>query len=641
MDGTDASIGAALARILAGSMAEREETATLDFKEAPTARGRRSASEVQGELERIIVDACLCFANGDGGIVVLGVADRTPGAAAFVGTDTDAERLKSRVYQLSQPPLLVDVRERVFADARLLELRVPRGIEVHADSQGRARRRIGTDCHPMSPAEIVLVRQERSGYDPSATRTQRTVDDVEPEALAACRRLLASLTDLRRGYAELRTPDLLSALGVTDGGKLTRAGEILLCRPSTHTVVYLYRDSPGGEPRAVERLDMPLALSYLEVLRLVNARRNLTPVTLPTGQQLQIEDFPDLAVREAVMNALVHRDVHQPHSVVIDHSPQILTVTSPGPLVSGITVDNILTAASRPRNPRLMGAVRTLGLSEETGRGVDRMYREMIRSGRALPFIRAEFDHVTVSMVGGAPNVAIARFVAALPDAEREDTDTLMIVLYLCDHENVTAAAIAPRLQRPAEEAESILRRLATGQDGLLDISRSTARRRYGRYRLREHARMALGTALAYRVRNADEIDRRVVEHVREYGWITNRTVQNLCAVDVYQARRWLADLRRRGLLVQVTEGRSSGPGIRYGPGPAFPGRPGRDPVGPNRPTGLTGPDGPDRDNWSRVGWRLTADLSGCRLLSGRRSQAREEGQGRASLYAVAQCGSV
>ncbi|WP_131765130.1 hypothetical protein [Candidatus Protofrankia californiensis] len=84
---------------------------------------------------------------------------------------------------------------------------------------------------------------------------------------------------------------------------------------------------------------------------------------------------------------------------------------------------------------------------------------------------------------------------------------------------------------------------------------------------------MALGTALAYRVRNADEIDRRIVEHVREYGWITNRTIQNLFTVDVYQARRWLAGLRQRGLLEQVTEGRSSGPGIRYGPGPAFPGQ--------------------------------------------------------------------
>jgi ATP-dependent DNA helicase RecG len=427
----------------------------------------------------------------------------------------------------------------------------------------------------MSPAEIAVVRQERGGYDPSAARTNLTLDRLDDEALAACRRLLASLTDMRRTYAELRTPDLLAALGVVEAGRLTRAGEILLCRPPSdkEKAVFLYRDTPGGEARAVERLALPLVLTYLEILRLVNARRNLTPVTLPTGQQLQVEDFPDLAVREAVTNALVHRDIHQLRPVTVDHSPQILTVTSPGPLVSGVTVDNILTAASRPRNPQLMGAVRVLGLSEQTGRGVDRMYREMIRSGRNPPSIQAGFDHVTVSMVGGAPNTAIARFVAQLPDSEREDTDTLLLLVYLCDHETTTAAAVAPWLQRPADEAESILRRLTHGPVELLDIARSSVRRRYGTYRLRENVRVELGTALAYRVRNTDEIDRRIVEHVDEYGWITNRTIQNLFTVDVQQARRWLSDLRRRGVLVQTTEGRSSGPGIRYGPGPAFPGR--------------------------------------------------------------------
>ncbi len=574
----DSDITAALDRILGGSTADGEETSTLDFKDVPVARGRRTVAEVQGELERVVLDACLCFANGDGGVVVVGVADRVAGEAAFVGTDADTDHLKSRVYALSRPPLLVDVRERTYAGVRLLELHVPRAVEVHADTKGRAPRRIGSDCHPMSPAEITFVRQERGGFDPSAARTGLAATQVDDEALAACRRLLASLTDIRRSYAELRTSDMLSALGVVEAGMLTRAGEILLCRPGAHTAVYLYRDTPGGEARAVERLALPLVLAYSEILRLVNARRNSTPVTLPTGQQLQVEDFPDLAVREAVTNALVHRDLHQLRPVVIDHSPQILTVTSPGPLVSGVSVDNILTTASRPRNPQLMGAVRMLGLSEETGRGVDRMYREMIRSGRSLPSIQAEFDHVTVSMVGGAPNTAIARFVAQLPDSEREDTDTLLLIAYLCDHETATAAAVAPWLQRPVEETESILRRLAHSPAGLLDVARSTARRRYGSYRLREQARIALGTALAYRVRNTDEIDRRITEHVHEYGWVTNRTIQNLFTVDVQQARRWLADLQRRGLLVKVTEGRSTGPGIRYGPGPAFPARSGRNP---------------------------------------------------------------
>jgi ATP-dependent DNA helicase RecG len=134
----DRDIVAALDRIHAGSTAADEETGWLDFKQPPGVSGRRTASEARGELERLLLDACLCFANGEGGVVVLGVADRVVGPAAFVGTDADVDKVKARVYELSSQPLLVDVRERSYSGTRLLELRVPRAVEVHADMKGRA-----------------------------------------------------------------------------------------------------------------------------------------------------------------------------------------------------------------------------------------------------------------------------------------------------------------------------------------------------------------------------------------------------------------------------------------------------------------------------------------------------------------------
>jgi ATP-dependent DNA helicase RecG len=564
-------VGDALARIERGSSARRLESQHLDFKEPPRATGRRTASDVQGELERLILDACLCFANGDGGVVVLGVSDKRSGPAALVGTRADGERLKQRIYQKSNPSLLVEVQERVHRGVRLLEFHVPRGAEIHADSQGRAPRRLSTECLAMSPAQVQLVRQERTGFDHTAEVVADDWQSVSGEAVEICRDLLGALPDRRGELARLPTPDLLRALGAADTrGKLTRAGQILLAVPDRPWVKYSYRDTPGGEPRLVERLEQPLVVVHQLTLQLIAARRNLTPVVLPNGQQLEIEDFPNLAVREALTNAIVHRDLHQTAEVVIDHSPEILSVSSPGPLVSGVTVDNILTTPSRLRNPLLMKAVRTLGLSEENGRGVDRMYREMIRSGKRPPKIDVQFDHVRVRLTGGAPNINIARFVAQLPPKERLDTDTMLVLFHLCDHETVTASKIAPLLQRSEDESEIVLQRLA-GELGLLDITRSSARRRYPTYRLREAARAALGTAISYRVRNTDEIDRRIVAHVREYGWITNRTIQNLFTVDVYQARRWLADLKKRGILRQTTEGRTSGPGIQYGPGDKFP----------------------------------------------------------------------
>jgi len=105
---------------------------------------------------------------------------------------------------------------------------------------------------------------------------------------------------------------------------------------------------------------------------------------------------------------------------------------------------------------------------------------------------------------------------------------------------------------------------------GMTEPTRSTARRSRPTYRLRGPVLSQLGPAVAYRRRLPDEIDRKVVDHVREYGKITNRTVRNLFDVDVQRAKTILSDLVERGVIVKTSD-RERGPNIEYGPGPEFP----------------------------------------------------------------------
>jgi len=276
------------------------------------------------------------------------------------------------------------------------------------------------------------------------------------------------------------------------------------------------------------------------------------------------------AVREAVANALMHGDWRDRRPVTIEHSPEYVMVTSPGPLVSGITVHNILTKGSRARHPALATAFRLLGLAEEVGQGVDRMYREMIRSGRDTPVIREENDQVTVLFRGQPPNTRIARFVAALPIEESEDTDALLIVLTLCRKRSLNAAELAPIIQRSEAEAQDVLRRLSGEPSSILEPTRGTLHRTRPTYRLAGDAMTRLGNAVAYHGRTSDEIDRKVIDHMRDYGEINNRTVQRLFDVDVYAARDMLRDLVARDVITRVSE-QSRGTAVRYGPGPGFP----------------------------------------------------------------------
>jgi ATP-dependent DNA helicase RecG len=89
---------------------------------------------------------------------------------------------------------------------------------------------------------------------------------------------------------------------------------------------------------------------------------------------------------------------------------------------------------------------------------------------------------------------------------------------------------------------------------------------------LRGDVLKALGPAVPYQRRTVDEIDRKVIAHVQEYGKVTNRTVQNLLDVGINRSRDILADMVQRRLL-RKTSAHERGPGVEYGPGARFPAR--------------------------------------------------------------------
>lgn len=553
-----------LDRIAEGTVPATLESNELDFKRQPNSRG---------DAIKTLVDAAVCFANADGGTVVMGVENATAGVEAFQGCDLDPTVCQRRIYELTDPPLMVGARTLQRSDATLLAVDVLRSFEIHADKQGRSSHRVGSDCLPLSPPEHRRLREERLGVDWSAQLSDLGIADISPRALESAREALQRFPDDRRPLATLSDADLLSALGVVDSdGRLLRAGEVLFCEPPADesVVVYQHRPTPGGEAALVERISLPAVLAFERTMELVWARRNVTPLTLPTGQQLEISDFPEAAVREALSNALLHRDYRLPGPVNIEHSPTSFVVISPGPLVGSVTPANILTHASTPRNPALAKASRLLRLAEETGRGVDRMVREMIRIGHEPPVIEEGIDFVRVALSGGAPRNSIVRYVAELRQQERDDTDAMLILFTLCQQRTVTAEQIAPVLQRGESEAESILRRLAEERSGMVEATRESGSRRKGQYRLRADALKALGAAVRYHRRTVDEIDRKVIAHLHEYGKVTNRTLQNLFDIDVYRARDILGDLQQREMIVRVSEAKR-GPSVEYGPGPKLP----------------------------------------------------------------------
>lgn len=559
-------VGSALEAILAGATAASRETRTLDFKRGPT----RS----HADNERDLAAAASCMANAEGGVVVVGVEDRTPGRDALTGTAMDAEGLRRAVYRRTSPALTVHVAEHRVENARLLVVTALASLDVH-QVQGRATWRVGPSCEPMSAAQIASVTRERRGEDWTAEASGLDAGSVSPVAVEQARSLLRSSPDpSRQAHAAATDADLLRRLGLVAGdGTLNNAGALLLCDGSTvaeDLLVYQYRRTAAGEPIDVQRLGGPLLTSLLRIFELVGARIEKTAINLPNGQQLQLADLPESVVREGLANAVMHRDYRRQGSVQVEHSPTRIVISSPGPLVHGVTVENILTTTSRPRNAQLTGAVRTLGLAEQAGVGVDRMYRDMVRVGHQPPSFVSDVDLVRVTLLGGAPNRQLARFTATLPAAESEDADTMLILHALLTKRTITASGLAPMLQKGPEEIETILRRVESAPVSLIEPTRTSARRKHPDYRLRERVIEVLGPAVTYRRRKADDDDRKVLALLREVGEINGRLVKMVLDVSTPEASRVLGDLVRRGLLVKTSRS-TRGPGVTYGPGADLP----------------------------------------------------------------------
>ncbi len=564
----------ALQAVLDGTPARDLEGQRLEFK----ADNPRSAQD----SVRTVAEAVACLANAQGGVVVVGVDDRRLGAQAVVGTRLEVDATRRRIFELTDPPLVVGVEAVDVAGATVLVIAVAPSPTVHAVG-GRCTERIADACAPMSPERIATVIADRRGEDWSIQPSGVPVADADPVAVSLARTMLTQIADPGRlRLADRSDRDLLRGLGVATGPMLTNAGALLFTDrlagsgvEPEEVLAYAYRRTPSGALVVNEHLSGPLLPALHTVFDLVEARLDRTSVNLARGQQLQVADLPEAAVREALVNAVMHRDYRRPGPVLAEHSPARFAVTSPGPFLTGITPDNVLTTSSRTRNPHLANVIRALGLAETAGTGVDRMVAAMTRFGHHPPRFTADPDRVRVILAGGVPNSHLARYAATLPAGETQDADTMLVLFTLLTRPTVTASQAAPLLQRDEVEAHAVLERLAAPPIDMLEPTRETVRRARPTYRLRSDVVAALGPAVTYRHRARDDDERKIVAMVRESGTVTSKMLQIMLDLNGVAASRLLADLVTREILTR-TSASTRGPGVTYGPGPAFPAAKGR-----------------------------------------------------------------
>ena len=280
--------------------------------------------------------------------------------------------------------------------------------------------------------------------------------------------------------------------------------------------------------------------------------------TIITEQEIMIGLFrvgvPSIdrnAFREALVNALTHRDYAALGQIYVTLKDEELTVSSPGGFLCGVTIENLLRVPPTPRNPRLADAFKRLGLSERTGRGVDIIYEGLLRNGRPPPSYRRSTATSVVVAMDARP--ADLKFVEAIVTEERKrqrqlSLNALLILAKLKSVKRAQLGELAHALQdQDIDDARAAVEELV--EAGLLQ-AHGTGKGRS--YTMSAALYRQLGQK-AEQVRQAgfepEQQRQMVLNYVRKHGSIKRADVMELCGISQDQAKRLLSPWLKDGLL--------------------------------------------------------------------------------------------
>ena len=581
-DPLERQIAETLHRLTEGRTPARIETAHVDVKEEPGRRRGRAVAPgaaTNEEAAACFAGEMACMANtAGGGAIIVGVADD----GERIGSDLDVQWLRHRIYELTERKLTVDVREAVLDGCRILVLATHEAIEP-IRYRGRILWRINDNCVEVDASTWHSGRLHRSGFDWSGQPSGHTLEDVRPVAVELAARYLR----LRGGpsdldLAEASTPDLIRRLNLADGeGRLTNAGSLLFVATPSVGIDYMRRDVPGGDSRIRIRGEGPLLEQIHEAERAGEAANPTFHVAHGFAHG-QIQVIPPRALREAIVNGVVHRDWLSPQPTTVEHVGETLTVTSPGGFVGGISPSNIISHPAVPRYRGLAEVVAALGIAERQGIGVARMTRDMLAVGRPRPQIdEIAGPYVRVTLLGGEPDPEMIRLVSdVFPQELAESVDVLLLIDEMCARGWVDAGSAAAVLQRPAAEAADAIERLAAAKlgdaddamcrrpldlvPGVIDQVAGTGSAGPPAYRLSDESRHRIGHRCA-RLQSVEGQHELLLGWARGRGRVSSTEAADLVDVSVVTAGRRLADLAADGLLAP-SRPNGTGRGFHYLP---------------------------------------------------------------------------
>ena len=350
-----------------------------------------------------LAEALVALANSEGGLIVLGV-DRDGRPAGEVWEE-EAELALREAAALCRPPVPTQFQVVELPGGRFIGISVPRSLELHSLADGRVLVRQRDENRPLSGEEIRTLTIARPTIDfETETVPGARPEDLDTDTLGE----YLSRRETRTGSRAPSVSQLMVEIGATDrDGNPTLIGVLLFGRnpqaflpQSGVSFVRFLSTEPRAEDGGVgygrrAELTGPLAAIIERAWAIVFDEMRIGAKVNDLERE-ELLEYPRRAVREALINAVAHRDYRiAGRRIEIRMFADRLEIISPGGLPGYMTLDNLV-EEHFSRNPRLVNGLFQWGFIEELGLGIDQMIEEMVQAGHPPPEFKATPHSFTV-----------------------------------------------------------------------------------------------------------------------------------------------------------------------------------------------------------------------------------------------------
>lgn len=540
---------------LDGETADDLESEVLEIKGRP-----RSWKE----LKRWLTEAAVCFANQRGGCLLVGIRDRVRTRKdAIVGVgDLSYQGVERDVYESTDPHILIELEEIALPEGTVLAAHVPKGIPPHTTSSGTALIRIGSSCVPLTGTNLARMIASSGELDLSAARVEgASMSDLDETAIGRGRDLLRAQPDLA-SLANEEPAAMLEALSLSNGTEISRAALLLFGKeaalarflPQHEITILRYATSTNYDQRS--DLRGPLLLELDRVEDALSTATSLRTVKPKGFAQLEIPSLSWEVAREAILNAVAHRDYFLRQGIIVALRKDRVEITSPGGFLGGISPANVLRHPPVHRNELLARSLQQLGLVNRVGLGVDRIFEGLLRVGSRPPTYAADEVSVSVTLPLGGNDELAAWIIDYERDGSRLSLDDLIIIRYLVDSGSVDRHSAAQQLQLSDSDAAG---QLAQMRQRRLIVARGRGRgTRYELARPLSERIRGRGATDADRPLEGEGVRLRILGLLRERGRLTNAEIRDFSGYSRQQVLAIEKELERQGLIELRGHGRGA-----------------------------------------------------------------------------------